>query len=85
MPMPCMPFPRVLVLVLRIESDNRFEMVKQEVLSVGFDHIMAIPRATQPEVDLAVMLLNECATHAYWGAGEGFSDVIGLTVRQHSI
>ncbi|TFK57700.1 histidine kinase [Heliocybe sulcata] len=63
----------------RREADAMFEQVKNEILAVGFDDILAIPRATDPRTDLAVALLNDAGTHAYWSNGEGFSDVIGLT------
>jgi hypothetical protein len=41
------------------EADLMFDRVKNEILSVGFEEIMAIPRATDPRTDLAVALLNE--------------------------
>ncbi|EPQ61132.1 hypothetical protein GLOTRDRAFT_113578 [Gloeophyllum trabeum ATCC 11539] len=66
----------------RREADAMFEQVKNEILAVGFDDILAIPRATDPRTDLAVALLNDAGTHAYWSKGEGFADVIGLTTIQ---
>jgi hypothetical protein len=62
-------------------ADTMFEQVKNEILAVGFDAILAIPRTSEPRTDLAVALLGDAGTHAYWSAGEGFTDVIGLTVR----
>ena len=68
-------------------ADTMFEQVKHEILAVGFDAILAIPRTSEPRTDLAVALLGDAGTHAYWSTGEGFIDVIGLTVRfmSHSI
>lgn len=36
-----------------------FEIVKNEILAVGFDEIVMIPRATDPRTELAVSLLND--------------------------
>ncbi|KII94402.1 hypothetical protein PLICRDRAFT_695401 [Plicaturopsis crispa FD-325 SS-3] len=66
----------------RREADVMFEQVKNEILAVGFDDILAIPHATDPRTDLAVQLLNDAGTNAYWSTGEGFADVIGLTTVQ---
>jgi len=62
-------------------ANTMFEQVKNEILAVGFDAILAIPRTSEPRTDLAVTLLGDAGTHAYWSTGEGFTDVIGLTVR----
>lgn len=62
-------------------ADTMFEQVKSEILAVGFDAILAIPRASESRTDLAVALLGDAGTHVYWSTGEGFTDVIGLTVR----
>lgn len=64
----------------RREADELFEQVKNEILAVGFEDILAIPRARDPRTDLAIALLNDGGTNAYWSTGEGFSDVIGLKV-----
>ncbi|KAH9964567.1 hypothetical protein BC827DRAFT_1265837 [Russula dissimulans] len=63
-------------------ADTMFEQVKNEVLSVGFDSILAIPRTSERRTDLAVALLGDAGTHAYWSTGEGYTDVIGLTTIQ---
>jgi hypothetical protein len=52
------------------EAELLFEQVKNEILAVGFDEILAIPRATDPRTDLAVALLND--------AGAREIDVRGL-------
>ena len=74
-----------------------FEQVKNEILAVGFEEILCIPRARDARTDLAISLLNDAGTpaprgttidakhvlsgtNAYWSTGEGFVDVIGLTV-----
>lgn len=43
----------------RRDADTLFEQVKNEILAVGFDEILSIPRATDPKTDLAVALLND--------------------------
>jgi hypothetical protein len=63
-------------------SDEMFEIVKDEILALGFEQILAIPRTQDPRIELATSLLNEASTHAFWSAGDGFADVIGLTVSQ---
>ncbi|KAH9850662.1 histidine kinase [Lenzites betulinus] len=66
----------------RREADIMFEQVKNEILAVGFEDILAIPRARDTRTDLAIALLNDAGTNAYWSTGEGFADVIGLTTIQ---
>ncbi|KAI0078477.1 histidine kinase [Panus rudis PR-1116 ss-1] len=66
----------------RREADAMFEQVKNEILAVGFEDILSIPRARDARTDLAIALLNDAGTNAYWSTGEGFSDVIGLTTIQ---
>ncbi|KAA1468392.1 histidine kinase [Dentipellis sp. KUC8613] len=66
----------------RMEADVMFEQVKNEILAVGFDAILAIPRASDPRTDLAVTLLGDAGVNAYWSTGEGFADIIGLTTIQ---
>jgi len=41
------------------QVDFMFEEVKNEILAVGFDDIMLIPRTTDPRTELAVALLND--------------------------
>ena len=43
----------------RREADNMFEEVKNEILAVGFDEILSIPRARDARTDLAIALLND--------------------------
>lgn len=43
----------------RREADAMFEEVKNEIMAVGFEQILSIPRATDPRIDLAVALLND--------------------------
>jgi hypothetical protein len=43
----------------RREADSMFEDVKNEILAVGFDEILSIPRARDPRTDLAIALLND--------------------------
>lgn len=43
----------------RRQADSMFEIVKNEILAVGFDEIAMIPRATDPRTELAVSLLND--------------------------
>lgn len=63
------------------EADAMFDQVKAEILSVGFEYIASMPRTTDARTDLIVSLLNDAGTNAFWGAGSGFTDWIGLTVR----
>ncbi|KAI1786301.1 histidine kinase [Ganoderma leucocontextum] len=69
----------------RREADIMFEQVKNEILAVGFDNILAIPRARDSRTDLAIALLNDAGTNAYWSTGEGFADIIGLTTIQQAL
>ncbi len=64
----------------RRKADRMFEEVKNEILAVGFDEILSIPRTTDPRHLLAVELLNDAGTNAYWSTSPAFADVIGLTV-----
>ena len=63
------------------QADAMFDQVKAEILTLGFDHICALPRTQNPMTDLIVSLLNDTATNAFWGASPGFPEWIGLTVR----
>ena len=46
----------------RREADLIFEQVKNEILAVGFDDILSIPRATDRRTELAVTLLNDAGS-----------------------
>jgi hypothetical protein len=41
------------------EADLMFDHVKNEILAVGFEEIVSMPRTKDPRIDLAVELLNE--------------------------
>ena len=41
------------------DQDILFDQVKDEILAIGFDEILSIPRATDPRTDLAVAVLND--------------------------
>ncbi len=43
----------------RRQADVMFEAMKNEILAVGFEDILAIPRTTDPRIELAVALLND--------------------------
>jgi len=64
------------------EVDTLFEQVKNEIVAIGLENILSIPRSQDYRVDLTVQLLNDAGMNAYWNAGDGFSDVIGLTTIQ---
>ncbi|KAJ3894889.1 hypothetical protein GG344DRAFT_62575 [Lentinula edodes] len=65
----------------RREAAHMFERVKNEILAIGFDEILSIPRANDPRTELAVRLLNDAGTNAYWSPTPfSFAEVIGLTV-----
>ncbi|KAF8912937.1 dual-domain HisK/Mak2 protein kinase [Gymnopilus junonius] len=64
----------------RRQADTMFEQVKNEILAVGFDEILMIPRTTDPRTELAVSLLNDAGMNAYWSPSPySFADIIGLT------
>lgn len=44
------------------DQDMMFEQVKDDILAIGFDEILSIPRATDPRTDLAVAVLNDAGT-----------------------
>lgn len=67
----------------RRQADQMFETVKNEILAIGFDEILNIPRTSDRKTELAVTLLNDAGSHAYWSPSPSiFSDVIGLTTIQ---
>lgn len=41
------------------QVDETFEEVKNEIMAIGFDNILTIPRTTDPKTELAVSLLND--------------------------
>lgn len=41
------------------QVDELFEEVKNEIMAIGFDNIVTIPRTTDPKTELAVSLLND--------------------------
>lgn len=70
----------------RREADAMFELVKNEILAVGFDEILAMPRTTDKRTELAVTLLNEAGISAYWNpSSSAFTNVVGLTTIQLSL
>lgn len=67
----------------RRQADFMFEQVKNEIMAVGFDEILLIPRTTDKKTELAVTLLNDAGTNAYWSPSPScFVDVVGLTTIQ---
>ncbi|KAI5991480.1 STKc type histidine kinase [Pisolithus albus] len=62
-------------------ADTMFEDVKSQILAIGYEEMLKIPRATDSRIDLAVSILNDAGTNAYWTLSESMIDVIGLTVR----
>ncbi|KAH6917111.1 dual-domain HisK/Mak2 protein kinase [Coprinopsis sp. MPI-PUGE-AT-0042] len=67
----------------RKQADIMFEQVKNEILAIGFDEILATPRTTDRKTELAVTLLNDAGINAYWSPSPSiFLDVIGLTTIQ---
>ncbi|KAG6891107.1 hypothetical protein C0995_014197 [Termitomyces sp. Mi166 len=53
------------------EADAMFDLVKNEILAVGFDEIMRMPRATDKRTELAITLLNDAGTALgfFWALG----------------
>ncbi|KAF5355680.1 hypothetical protein D9756_004007 [Leucocoprinus leucothites] len=69
----------------RQETDTMFELIKNEILSIGFDEILTIPRSNDPKTELAVALLNDAGMciNAYWSPNPlTLIDMIGLTCIQ---
>ncbi|KAF8349828.1 hypothetical protein F5887DRAFT_942564 [Amanita rubescens] len=67
----------------RRQVDTLFEQVKNEILAVGFDTILSIPRTTDKKTELAVALLNDAGINSYWGLSRyALTDIIGLTTIQ---
>ncbi|KAF9243774.1 STKc type histidine kinase [Melanogaster broomeanus] len=64
------------------EADKMFEEIKEQILAIGFEDILRIPRTMDYRIDLAVCLLNDAGTNTYWTPGEGFIDVVGMTVSR---
>ncbi|KAK7468476.1 Chk1 protein kinase [Stygiomarasmius scandens] len=65
------------------QASQMFEQVKNEILAVGFDEILSIPQATDSKTELAVRLLNDAGTNAYWSPSPfAFADIIGLKTIQ---
>lgn len=60
-------------------ADTMFEDVKSQILAIGYEEMLKIPRATDSRIDLAVSILNDAGTNAYWTLSESMIDVIGLT------
>ncbi|KAL4069355.1 STKc type histidine kinase, partial [Scleroderma citrinum] len=67
------------------DADKMFEDVKNQILAIGYEEMLRIPRATDPRIDLAVMLLNDAGTNAYWTLSECMIEVVGLTVRHFAL
>ncbi|KIL70561.1 hypothetical protein M378DRAFT_194875 [Amanita muscaria Koide BX008] len=67
----------------RRQADVMFEQVKNEILAIGFDTILCIPRTTDVKTELAVALLNDAGINSYWSSSPyDLADVIGLTIIQ---
>ncbi|KAI5897382.1 histidine kinase [Schizophyllum commune H4-8] len=65
------------------EATDMFERVKNEILAVGYDQILAIPHTSESRSELTVTLLNDAGLNAYWSPShDTFSEVIGLTTMQ---
>ena len=62
------------------EKEKSIDQIKAEILTLGFDHIYALPQTWNPKMDLIVSLMNNATTNAFWSAGLGFPEWIGLTV-----
>jgi hypothetical protein len=48
------------------EADLLFDHVKNEILAVGFEEIVSMPRTKDPRIDLAVELLNEAGKWCFY-------------------
>lgn len=48
----------------RRETDTMFEQIRNEILSIGFDEILSLPRSSDPKIELAIALLNDAGTYS---------------------
>ncbi|KAJ7102419.1 dual-domain HisK/Mak2 protein kinase [Mycena belliarum] len=69
----------------RRDADRLFDQVHNEILAVGFDEILATPRATDPRTELAVSLLNDAGINAYWSPSPYAIEVIGCSTIRLSL
>lgn len=63
------------------QVDQTFNEVTNAILAVGYDGIFLLNKATDPRHLLAIQLLNDAGTNAYWSPSPNFAETIGLTVR----
>lgn len=50
----------------RRQADAMFEQVKNEVMSLTWEEILLIPRATDPKIELVVTLLNDAGEYTVY-------------------
>ncbi|KAG8808819.1 hypothetical protein FRC17_003761, partial [Serendipita sp. 399] len=64
------------------QLDNEFNEIKAKILLTGFDEILELPRCSNPLTDLAVSLMADCATNAFWGVPHlfGMPEYIGIQI-----
>lgn len=62
------------------KAERMFTEVENEILAVGHDEILSLTRASDPRHLLAIQLLNDAGTNAYWSPSPNFAEIIGLTV-----
>lgn len=62
------------------EMDALFEEVKTAILAIGFEKLVKLPRVDDPRAELIIQLLTVAILNAYWRHGDGFSDVILLSL-----
>jgi len=58
----------------RREATKMFERVKNEILAVGFDSFLSIPRSLDSRTEIAVKLLND--------AGESYQCLVQCSLSQ---
>ncbi|KAG9055946.1 hypothetical protein FS842_000718 [Serendipita sp. 407] len=65
-----------------LELDDSFNEVKAKILLTGFDELLELPRSMNPLTDLAVSLMADCATSAFWGCPNifGMPEYIGIQI-----
>ncbi|KAG6919550.1 hypothetical protein DXG01_004213 [Tephrocybe rancida] len=65
------------------EVDDIFDLIKNEILAVGFDEILRMPRATDKRAELAIALLNDAGSNSYWmPSSSTFAELVGFTTIQ---
>jgi predicted ATPase len=50
----------------RSDLDTIFEATRSQIMSIGMENILELPRSASERIDLIASLLVESSNHAYW-------------------